>query len=40
MKALMNWFLKGLSPVEIIDGYNIALKKAQEILPSKFQISK
>jgi len=23
----------GLSPVEIIDGYNIALKKAQEILP-------
>ena len=24
----------GLSPVEIIDGYNIALARAQEILPS------
>lgn len=25
---------KGLSPIEIIDGYNIALQKVQEILPS------
>lgn len=24
----------GLTPVEIIDGYNIALQKVQELLPS------
>ena len=29
----------GLSPVEIIDGYNIALKHTLEILPSKFFLS-
>ena len=28
----------GLSPVEIIDGYNIAMKKTQEILPSNITI--
>ena len=26
----------GLSPVEIIDGYTIAMKKTQEIIPSKY----
>ena len=28
------FLFKGLSPIEIIDGYNIALKRAVEILPS------
>ena len=27
----------GLTPIEIIDGYNIALKRVHEILPSKFE---